>query len=175
LLVIVGVMSIGIQSTLGIQHGFDARRLYLTCLDPVRDGFSPSQTEDFFDRLLERVRDRPWSRPARGRGDYFETTGIPILAGRSFRKEDKFDGSTAVMVSAELVREFWNGPGCIERRVEIGGDRMAPSVVLPGTYDYRSRTASKLETFDLIGATTIPPKASTAKPAIPRQSAPTRR
>jgi predicted permease len=55
LLVILGLLSVGIQTTLGIQQGFHPSNLYLVSLDPVRDGYTPGQTAAFFDKLLDRV------------------------------------------------------------------------------------------------------------------------
>jgi len=59
LLVILGLLSIGIQSTLGIQAGFNAKGLYLVSLDPVRDGYSGAQAAAFFGKLLDRVKTLP--------------------------------------------------------------------------------------------------------------------
>jgi predicted permease len=59
LLVILGLLSFGIQSTLGIQAGFDAKNLYLVSLDPVRDGYPGPQAAAFFHRLLDRVQRLP--------------------------------------------------------------------------------------------------------------------
>lgn len=41
--------------------------------------------------------------------DYFDAAGIPILHGRSFRKQDEADSAAAVIVNEKLVREFWKG------------------------------------------------------------------
>jgi len=59
LLVILGLLSLGIQSTLGIQSGFDAKNLYLISIDPVRDGYSETEAATFFHRLLERAQRLP--------------------------------------------------------------------------------------------------------------------
>ncbi|HUB79219.1 MAG TPA: ADOP family duplicated permease [Bryobacteraceae bacterium] len=59
LLVIVGLLSAGIQTTLGMQSGFDPRNLALLSLDPVRDGATPARAALFFDRLLDRVQRLP--------------------------------------------------------------------------------------------------------------------
>ncbi len=56
LLVVLGLLSIGIQTTLTIEAGFNPRNLYLISLDPVRDGYSGARSEVFFDRLLDRVK-----------------------------------------------------------------------------------------------------------------------
>ncbi len=59
LLVMVGLLAIGIQSTMGIQQGFNARDLYLISVDPIRDGYSGEQAANFFPKLLERVKRLP--------------------------------------------------------------------------------------------------------------------
>jgi putative ABC transport system permease protein len=46
----------GIQTTMGIQAGFDPKNLYLISLDPVRDGYSAAQTTAFLQNLLDRVK-----------------------------------------------------------------------------------------------------------------------
>jgi len=59
LLLLTGYMGLGIQSTLGIQEGFNPQNLYLISLDPVRDGYSPARAVAFFEKLLERVKALP--------------------------------------------------------------------------------------------------------------------
>jgi predicted permease len=59
LLVILGLLSLGIQTTLGIQAGFNPRGLYLVSLDPVRDGYSGDQAAAFLHKVLERVKTIP--------------------------------------------------------------------------------------------------------------------
>jgi hypothetical protein len=59
LLLLTGYLGLGIQSTVGVQEGFNPRNLYLISLDPVRDGYSGARAAAFFDRLLERVRALP--------------------------------------------------------------------------------------------------------------------
>lgn len=59
LLVIVGALSLGIQSTMGIQAGFDGRNLFLISLDPIRDGYPRERVSKFFDELLDRVQKLP--------------------------------------------------------------------------------------------------------------------
>ena len=135
LLLLTGYMGLGIQSSLGVQEGFNAKNLYLISLDPVRDGYSSAQAKAFFEKLTDRVKRVPGltaaaltdtvpvamdgnagvtfseaGQSAEARRhivgkDYFATAGIPILAGREFRKEDEAENSTAVIVSEELVRK----------------------------------------------------------------------
>jgi putative ABC transport system permease protein len=59
LLLLTGFLGLGIQTTMGIQQGFDSRNLYLISLDPVRDGYSGAQATAFFEKLLERVKRLP--------------------------------------------------------------------------------------------------------------------
>ena len=59
LLVILGMLSLGIQTTLGIQAGFNPKNLYLISLDPLRDGYSAGQTAAFMQKLLDRVKLMP--------------------------------------------------------------------------------------------------------------------
>ena len=56
LLVVVGLMSMGIQSTMSMRQGFDPSNLYLLAVDPVRDGIPVAEAQAFFPKLLERVR-----------------------------------------------------------------------------------------------------------------------
>ncbi len=179
LLLIVGLLALGIQTTLGVQAGFNPRDLYLISLDPVRDGYSGRQSAAFSERLLERVKRNPaimsaaltdttpvamnggasvhvssgntiqWAlRYVVGR-DYFQTTGIPVLRGRAFRRDD----SHAVIVTAELVRRLWNGADPVGRRIEIAtGDVAPPAISVPGTFDYSSAALENgPQLFEVIG------------------------
>jgi len=56
LLLITGFLVIGHRRIAGKEVGFDARRLYLLSLDPLRDGYSPARATDFFEKLLDRVK-----------------------------------------------------------------------------------------------------------------------
>jgi putative ABC transport system permease protein len=59
LLVVLALMSIGIQTTMGVKNGFDARNLYLLSMDPARDGYPSEKVGDFLQKLLERVQALP--------------------------------------------------------------------------------------------------------------------
>ncbi len=59
LLMLTGYLSLGIQSTMGVQEGFNPRNLYLISLDPVRDGYTAERTADFFGKALDRVKRMP--------------------------------------------------------------------------------------------------------------------
>jgi predicted permease len=59
LLVIVGYLSVGIQSKLGLQAGFNPASLFLISLDPTKDGYTPERSAAFFPKLLDRVQALP--------------------------------------------------------------------------------------------------------------------
>jgi predicted permease len=59
LLLLTGFLGLGIQTTMGIQQGSDARNLFLISLDPVRDGYSGAQAAALFEKVLDRVKRLP--------------------------------------------------------------------------------------------------------------------
>jgi predicted permease len=188
LLVILGLLSLGIQTTLGIQAGFNPRGLYLVSLDPVRDGYSGDQAAAFLHKLLERVKTLPvvssatltetipvslgvtglrFSEPTSGANtlqvlhdalkytvgkDYFDTTGIAIVQGRAFRSGDDNNSSTAVIVSEELVHEYWHGQNPLGRRIQIENAEAFAPKIMPGSMDYRSSVPKGApRTYEVIG------------------------
>ena len=56
LLLITGFLVIGHRRIAGTEVGFDAQRLYMISLDPLRDGYTPARATDFFQKLLDRVK-----------------------------------------------------------------------------------------------------------------------
>lgn len=51
--------------------------------------------------------------------EFFQTMGIPLLAGRDFNEQDTFDSQPVVIVSEPLARRFWPG-GAIGKRLKYG-------------------------------------------------------
>jgi len=188
LLMLTGYLSLGIQSTMGVQEGFNPRNLYLISLDPVRDGYTAGRAADFFTKALDRVKGLPGVVTAcltdtvpvaidgnsgvlfstRGSGEprelhearrhmvgrgYFETAGIPILAGRGFREQDEADSAAAVVVSEELVRRYWKGEEALGRRIEVRNEGATGGFGgWPGTLDFRSGViGSERRTFEVVG------------------------
>jgi predicted permease len=78
LLVILGLLSLGIQTTLGIQQGFNPAHLFLVSLDPVRDGFPAPQASDFLQKLADRVK----LQPSIASASLTETVPVSIGAAR---------------------------------------------------------------------------------------------
>ena len=59
LLLITGFLVVGHRRIAGAEVGFDPRHLYLTSVDPLRDGYPAAECPAFFRRFLERVRAQP--------------------------------------------------------------------------------------------------------------------
>ncbi len=188
LLMLTGYLSLGIQSTIGVQEGFNPRNLYLISLDPVRDGYTAERAADFFRKALDRVKMLPgvvaacltdtvpvaidgnsgvlFSTPGSGAGrevqealrhmvgrGYFETAGIPILAGRGFREQDEADSAAAVVVSEELVRRYWQGEQALGRRIEVRNEEASGGFGgWPGTLDFRPGVIGReRRVFEVVG------------------------
>ena len=188
LLLLTGFLGLGIQTTMGVQQGFDAKYLYLVSLDPVRDGYSGAQAAAFLEKVLDRVKHLPsvsaatltdtvpvsvdgnagaifsdarasagnaknWARKHVVGKDYFVTAGIPILLGRSFRREDEATEGNAVIVSEELVRAYWTGGEVLGRRIEIDSDEASGGLgAVPGTFDFRPGVLRKpRQVFEVVG------------------------
>jgi putative ABC transport system permease protein len=188
LLLLTGYMGLGIQSTLGVQAGFNPSNLYLISLDPVRDGYSADRAANFFQKLLDRVKTLPsvtaacvtdtvpvamdgnagvtfsspgkqaakevnWARKHMVGREYFATAGSRMLAGRDFRKQDEISGATAVIVSQELVREYWKGEDPLGRRIEVVNSGVSAGfAAMPGSIDYRAGVIGKgRATYEVVG------------------------
>jgi predicted permease len=186
LLIILGLLSLGIQTTLGIQAGINPKNLYSIALDPVRDGYSGPQAAAFLNRLLERVKALPsvkaatltetvpisipgtWMKVSSAAGNermnvaaikhvigsaYFDTTGISVLVGRSFREPDEAEDSTTAIISESLADQLWQGQESVGRSIDVGSGEMAAATGLwPGSVDHRpTMSRSGLQRFEVIG------------------------
>ena len=59
LLLVTGYIVFGMERTMVGASGFDARNVQLISVDPIRDGYSVSQAEDFYLKLLDHVKALP--------------------------------------------------------------------------------------------------------------------
>lgn len=80
---------------------------------------------------------------------YFDTVGIPILAGRGFRKDDETQEPLPVIVSETLAENLWHGQGPLGRRVEMGGDGVPSFGLGPSAGAYGTLKAPRQ--FEVIG------------------------
>ncbi|HKF45257.1 MAG TPA: ABC transporter permease [Thermoanaerobaculia bacterium] len=56
---------------------------------------------------------------------YFETLGVPILAGRDFTEADREGAPPVVIVNETLARRFWPGQDPLGKFLQTGGERAA--------------------------------------------------
>jgi ABC-type antimicrobial peptide transport system permease subunit len=76
-----------------------------------------------------------------------------MLAGRDFRKQDELSGATAVIVSQELVRQYWKGEDPLGRRIEVVNSGVSAGfAAMPGSIDYRAGVIGKgRQTYEVVG------------------------
>jgi putative ABC transport system permease protein len=55
--------------------------------------------------------------------DYFQAAGIPLLAGRGFRKSDTKNSPSVVIVNATLARRYWPAGQAIGKRLSREADK----------------------------------------------------
>jgi putative ABC transport system permease protein len=53
-------------------------------------------------------------------GDYFQSMGVPLLAGRFFTPADNADSPLVIIVSHKLAQHYWPGQDPIGKRLRIG-------------------------------------------------------
>ncbi|MCG8467434.1 MAG: ABC transporter permease [Gemmatimonadetes bacterium] len=85
-----------------------------------RGSFDPLWIEDFPvpDGQLPNTRRFKWVSPG-----YFETMGIPIVAGRAYTWSDIRNRSRYTVVNERIAREFWDDPAeAIGKRISTGSE-----------------------------------------------------
>ncbi len=84
--------------------------------------------------------------------DYFETIGIPILAGRGFHKQDEAETAPGIIVNAAFVNAFWKGADPLGRRIEITGRESGVfNLFFGSSLDVRGERAGRLTVFEVVG------------------------
>jgi putative ABC transport system permease protein len=61
---------------------------------------------------------------------YFETLGIPVVAGRTFTDADDASASPVVIVDETLARRYWPGGSPIGRQVLVGALSREPATIV---------------------------------------------
>ena len=62
-------------------------------------------------------------------GDYFQTMGTRLLAGRYFDERDMVEGSTSIIVDQAIAQRAWPGQDPIEKRLYYLGEGIVVGVV----------------------------------------------
>ena len=60
---------------------------------------------------------------------YFETTGIPMIAGRPFTEIDLPDSTPVAVVNERAARDFWPGQRALGRRIQLPTEKTARQIV----------------------------------------------
>ncbi len=68
-------------------------------------------------RVTESADDRPFAEFRTVSDDYFQTLGIPLLAGRAFQPGDGEKGRYVVMINRSLAERYWPGESPLGRRL----------------------------------------------------------
>jgi predicted permease len=141
-----GLLFRGVRFSQTADPGFDTKHAFIIGVNPKALAATPASRTAMLRQVIERVQampevtsaawvDRP---PFLGHGSgslqsdsgtnvqclfnavsdrYFETLGIPILAGRDFTKQEIERDAAVVIVSESAARQFWLGQDPIGRRV----------------------------------------------------------
>jgi predicted permease len=104
--------------------------------------------------------------------EYFQTMGIPILAGRSFTEQDGADAAGVAMVNRAMARRFWGAGNPLGERLSLDGGKTWRTVVgvagdvkqygldhAPAEEVYRPLAQNPLLGGHVLLATTGPPHA----------------
>ena len=166
LLVAASLFGRTLRNLQNLDLGFQRQNIAILQIDPASVGYSGQRLRIFYDHLLERTRTlsgvrsaalaamTPISNTMRGLmvGDvehttlsmvynsvssgYFATMGIPLLAGRDFRREDepvvtpagwsKKDASRVCIMDRSLARKQFGTVNAVGRRTCFPGDDCSP-------------------------------------------------
>ena len=132
------------------EYDEDARRLlfYEEVLDGVRalpkvvsvdavnslpsHTHGSSRTVEIEGQAVARNADHPWIAFRVITPGYFETMGIPILAGRAFTQHDREDGLQVAIVSKPMSDRFWPNADPIGKRFRNTSSEDAPWLAVVG-------------------------------------------
>jgi predicted permease len=74
---------------------------------------------------------------------YFQTMGIPLLAGRDIARTDTEESTPVVIVSETMARRFWPGENPIGKRIRYPGDDREWFEVIGVHRDHKVRTVGE--------------------------------
>lgn len=115
-----------LQNTEGIEHAAVTDRL------PQLDG-EPVTGVTIQGRASPRPEDRPWAVVSTVSDAFFATTGIPLLAGRSFGHEDTTTTRGVAIVNREMARRFWgSATAALGATISVSSDATATTLQVVG-------------------------------------------
>ena len=70
----------------------------------------------------------PWALWSAVSPEYFQTLGVPLLAGRTFNHSERtLDGPPVVIINRAMADRFWPDGNALGARIRIGPNREAPT------------------------------------------------
>lgn len=98
-----GVQSVSLAGALPLSLNFSSRGIYA-------EGQPFTRAADLPETMINEI----WPR-------YFETMGIPLVAGRDFTMRDDNENARPVIINEAFARRFWPGQNAIGKRLSFGG------------------------------------------------------
>jgi macrolide transport system ATP-binding/permease protein len=157
LLLVTAFVVVGLYRSKSNDPGFKPGNLFMISVDPVRDGRTPAEATEFFEKLPERVRRisgvtraalaqtvpfglNPGQAVMASKSEFsggpklvqsmetervgagfFETLGVPVLAGRTFREADERGASNVAIVNQTMALESWPRQDALGQTLELDG------------------------------------------------------
>ncbi len=140
-----------IHNLASVDLGFEPRGLVLFKMDPTLNGYTPARTQELYRQVLQRLEAVPGVRHAtlvenallsgwvsntsfsvdgakprsmlmnRVGPGFFDTLGLPIIAGRGLGLQDGPGGAPTAVLNEAAVRRFFAGANPIGRTVVMAG------------------------------------------------------
>jgi predicted permease len=166
LVVSAGAFVRSLQNLRASDVGFERQRVLMFEIDPGQTGYNGAQLTHLYDSVLERINALPgvqsaslsrvaysrgiWGAAIRISGDeqghvvrgnfisprYFETMGIPLLAGRAFGPQDNLTAPKAAIVNETLVRKLFSGKLPLGERFRLWGGAEASIIGVVKDFKY---------------------------------------
>jgi predicted permease len=140
-----------IHNLAAVDLGFDPKNLIVFRFDPTLNNYDDERSQRVFAAVLARLQAEPGIRAAtllenglvagqvsntrmtvdgsepkqilfnRVGPGFFETVGLPIIAGRGIGLQDRLDTPRIAVVNETAVRQFFGGQNPLGRHVRMGG------------------------------------------------------
>jgi putative ABC transport system permease protein len=84
--------------------------------------------------------------------DYFQTTEIALVRGRTFKKQDETAPMRPIIVSQRLAEEIWKNKDPVGQTIEISTEKGTDFIFMQSSsLDYRSTTKATSESYEIVG------------------------
>jgi predicted permease len=196
LLVIAGLFVRTVYNYSQVDVGFNARNLLVFQIDPTSSVSEPGGVVDLYERVLASVEGVPgvqsvtlsavpvvarsqWTETVQAergephgvhiqsvRWNFFETLGMPLLAGRSLQAADTSEAPRVAVVNEAMARQVFGDRSPIGRRFQFvnGPEREIPILVVGVVRDAKySRLSEPAPATFFMPYTQVPPRRMTVE------------